>query len=211
MSPASPARPGSRSSAPKKAALFVDSRYTLQAPAETDTSDGHRGRRRRRPGCRGKIGDFVPKGGKIGYDPWLHTPGEIKDLAEKLEGKATLVPQRQPGRPHLDRPPRRAGDADRVPRPQPRRQDRARTSSPRSAGRRWPPKSADAAVLTLPESICWLFNMRGRDVPNTPFVLGFADRAAEGQADALSRQGQDHGRADAGPRRASPRSPTPGR
>jgi Xaa-Pro aminopeptidase len=29
-------------------------------------------------------------------------------------------------------------------------------------------------VLTLPESICWLFNMRGRDVPNTPFVLSFA-------------------------------------
>jgi Xaa-Pro aminopeptidase len=33
-------------------------------------------------------------------------------------------------------------------------------------------------VLTLPESICWLFNIRGRDVPNTPFVLGFAHRAA---------------------------------
>jgi Xaa-Pro aminopeptidase len=33
---------------------------------------------------------------------------------------------------------------------------------------------ADAVVLTLPESICWLLNMRGRDVPNTPFVLGFA-------------------------------------
>ena len=33
---------------------------------------------------------------------------------------------------------------------------------------------ADAAVLTLPESICWLLNMRGRDVPTTPFVLGFA-------------------------------------
>src|SRR5690606_32369409 len=27
---------------------------------------------------------------------------------------------------------------------------------------------------TLPESICWLYNMRGRDVPNTPFVLGFS-------------------------------------
>ncbi|HHG90265.1 MAG TPA: aminopeptidase P family protein, partial [Devosia sp.] len=33
---------------------------------------------------------------------------------------------------------------------------------------------ADATVLTMPESICWLFNIRGRDVPNTPVVHAFA-------------------------------------
>src|SRR5690606_27182549 len=33
---------------------------------------------------------------------------------------------------------------------------------------------ADAIVLTLPETSCWLFNLRGTDVPNTPFSLGFA-------------------------------------
>jgi Xaa-Pro aminopeptidase len=40
---------------------------------------------------------------------------------------------------------------------------------------------ADAAVLTLPESICWLFNIRGRDTPNTPFVLGYAIVPRRGQ------------------------------
>jgi Xaa-Pro aminopeptidase len=31
-----------------------------------------------------------------------------------------------------------------------------------------------AAVLTLPESFCWLLNIRGADVPKTPVVQGFA-------------------------------------
>src|SRR5690606_35618781 len=32
----------------------------------------------------------------------------------------------------------------------------------------------DALVLTMPEDICWLLNVRGGDVPNTPFVLSYA-------------------------------------
>ena len=50
----------------------------------------------------------------------------------------------------------------------------------------------------MPESINWLFNMRGRDVPNVPVVLCFALVPQEGHADALLRQGQDHPRAAPG-------------
>lgn len=155
----------------RKAALFIDSRYTLQAPAETNTGlikvvESAQG------GLPKEIGDVVPKGGKIGYDPWLHTPGEIKDLSAKLEGRATLVPTRnlvdtiwtdRPGAPvslveFLGH--NRAG----------------KTASEKLADlqKTLAEENVDATVLTLPESICWLFNMRGRDVPNTPFVLGFA-------------------------------------
>src|SRR3569623_1224951 len=60
---------------PRKAGLFVDSRYTLQAPLETDTKlvtviEASQG------SIDTRIGDFVPKGGKLGFDPWLPTPGE---------------------------------------------------------------------------------------------------------------------------------------
>lgn len=154
----------------KKAALFVDSRYTLQAPSQTDTTkidvievQG---------GISPDIRLYVPKGGKLAYDPWLHTPGEIRDLADKLAGHAEIEP-------HAN-----LVDAIWTDRPAP-------PVSPieflghNRAGRTAEDKigylhevlaaeKADAAVLTLPESICWLFNMRGRDVPNTPFVLGFA-------------------------------------
>ncbi|MEO8527397.1 MAG: aminopeptidase P family N-terminal domain-containing protein, partial [Caldimonas sp.] len=156
---------------PKKAGLFVDSRYTLQAPLQTDTKlvtivETTQG------GVDVRIGDFVPVGGKLGFDPWLHTPGEITDLSEKLDGKVTLVPS-----PNL---------VDRIwsDRPKPPLapveflgHNRAgRTAAEKLAELRKTliAESADVVVLTLPESINWLFNMRGRDVPNVPVMLGFA-------------------------------------
>ncbi len=161
-----------------KAGLFVDSRYTLQAPAETDTElvavfEAPPA------ALAAEIDGFVPRNGKIGYDPWLHTQGEIKDLAAKLEGKAVLVSSENlvdriwPDRPGAPVTPieflgnNRAGKdaAEKIADLQQQLID----------------DKADAVVLTLPESICWLFNMRGRDVPNTPFVLGFAIAPKKGK------------------------------
>src|SRR5690606_27022202 len=123
---------------------------------------------------------YVPKGGKLAYDPWLHTPGEVRDITEKLAGHASVVPHANlVDAIWADRPAppvsaieflghNRAGKsaADKLD------ELRATLNS----------EKADAVVLTLPESICWLFNMRGRDVPNTPFVLGFAIVPREGPA-----------------------------
>ena len=155
----------------KKAGLFIDSRYTLQAPAQTDTAKVSV-QEVLQGGLPVEIGDYVPKGGTIRYDPWLHTPGEIRDLQAKLGKRAKLMPG-----PNLidaiwsDRPGAPVSAIE--------------VLGHNRAGKTAPDKiadiqaslandGADAAVLTLPESICWLFNIRGRDVPNTPFVLGFA-------------------------------------
>jgi Xaa-Pro aminopeptidase len=156
---------------PKKAALFVDSRYSLQAPTETDP-------RKvevivvQQASLSPRIGDFVPKGGKIGYDPWLHTPGEIRDLGQKLEGQATLVPTVN----LVDRiwPDRPAAPVSPVEFLGNNRAGKEASEKLRELRATLKAENADALVLTLPDSICWLFNMRGRDVPNTPFVLGFA-------------------------------------
>src|SRR6202008_552855 len=51
-------------------------------------------------------------------------------------------------------------------------------------------EDADALVITLPESICWLFNIRGRDVPNTPSVLGFAIVPRTGKPTGFLSEGQ---------------------
>jgi Xaa-Pro aminopeptidase len=156
---------------PKKAALFIDSRYSLQAPAETDTKkvqviESQQG------SLSPRIAEFVPKGGRIGYDPWLHTPGEIKDLSQKLEGKATLVPsQNLVDRIWPDRPP---GPVSPVEFLGNNRAGKDASEKLKELKATLVAENADAVVLTLPDSICWLFNMRGRDVPNTPFVLGFA-------------------------------------
>jgi len=162
---------------PERAALFVDSRYTLQAPAQTDTAhvtviEAAQG------GLPVQVADFIPAGGKLGYDAWLHSPGEIADLRKKLDGKATLVASTN------------LVDAIWADRPLPPNAPVEFLGHNR-AGRKVEDKltelratlaeeKADAVVLTMPESINWLFNMRGRDVPNVPVVLCFALVPREG-------------------------------
>jgi len=163
---------------PDKAGLFVDSRYTLQAPAQTDTDkiDIHEWLG---AGYSPDLTKFVPKGGTLAYAPWLHTPGEVRSLTELFKEHCTLAPHAnlvdtiwtdRPGAPVTpieflghNRAGKSAGD-----------KIIAIQASLAT-------DQADAAVLTLPESICWLLNMRGRDVPNTPFVLGFAIVPRTGQ------------------------------
>jgi Xaa-Pro aminopeptidase len=155
----------------KKAALFIDSRYSLQAPAETDTKKVQV-IEVMQASLSPRIGEFVPKGGKIGYDPWLHTPGEIKDLSQKLAGHATLVPtENLVDRIWADRP---AAPVSPVEFLGNNRAGKDASEKLKELKATLVAENADAVVLTLPDSICWLFNMRGRDVPNTPFVLGFA-------------------------------------
>ncbi|GLQ53467.1 aminopeptidase P family protein [Devosia nitrariae] len=154
-----------------KAGLFVDSRYTLQAPAQTDTRKV-KVHEINSGGLSAEIGNYVKKGGRIGYDPWLHTPGEIADLAQKLNGKADLVSSDNlVDRIWDDRPGPPVTPVEFLGHNRAGRESADKLEELRGvlAG-----EGADATVLTLPESICWLFNMRGRDVPNTPFVLGFA-------------------------------------
>lgn len=155
----------------RRAVLFVDSRYAIQAPAETDTrlvkvveiTPGTLAERLR---------DVVPQGATIGYDPWLHVPSEIKDLSEKLKERAKLVASDNlVDKIWDDRPGAPVSQVEFL------GQNRAgKSGADKLAELRQvlAEEAADAVVLTLPESICWLFNMRGRDVPNTPFVLGFA-------------------------------------
>ena len=77
-----------------------------------------------------------------------------------------------------DRPPpparpRRAASAGAMPAARPTRSARTSRKALREA-------KQDAAVLTDPASIAWLLNIRGGDVPFTPFALGFALVHADG-------------------------------
>ena len=162
---------------PEKVGLFVDSRYTLQAPAQTDTSlvtviETAQG------GLSAQIGDFIPQGGKLGFDPWLHTPAEIADLGRKLEGKAVLVPTANlVDAIWSDRPAPPAAPVEFLGHNRAGKKVEDKLSELRAT---LAEEKADAVVLTMPESINWLFNMRGRDVPNVPVMLCFALVPREG-------------------------------
>ena len=126
---------------------------------------------------------ICPKGGKLGYDPWLHTANGIaalKSAAARAGG--TLVPCEANPLDTIwtDRPPPPAAPAT------PHAFNLAGETSQSKRARlaeRLGKAGVKAAVLTLANSVCWLLNIRGADVPHTPFVLAFAILRDDGSAD----------------------------
>lgn len=165
-----------------KAAVFVDGRYTLQMRQQTDTKL-FEPRDLVAEGPGGWIETQIPKGMKFGYDPWLHTLAGIEALKDSAaKAGATLIPT--DGNPidavWKDQPPAPTAKA----KPHPSNLAGESTESKRTRiAEDVKAKGADAAVLTLADSICWLLNMRGGDVPHTPFALSFAIQYADGSAD----------------------------
>ncbi len=157
------------------AALFVDGRYTMQAPLQTDTNIFDvLETPNEKPGtwAKNNLATKARLKTRIGFDPWLHTIAEIRTFNLQLENHGVLVAtENLIEKIWDDRPPppfknielldiERAGIAaeDKILAIQNQLED----------------KNAKALVLNMPESICWLLNIRGRDVPNTPVVLAFA-------------------------------------
>src|SRR6266852_2557182 len=155
-----------------RAALFVDGRYTLQAAAQADAQLFEIRHLIDEPPARWLAG-VLKKGMVVGYDPWLHTPQEAERLqAGAARAGASLKPVANPiDRIWPGRPP--APLAPVVPHPERFAGESAPAKRTR-LGRALAEDGAAAAVLTSTESIAWLLNIRGGDVPHTPLPLSFA-------------------------------------
>lgn len=158
----------------RSAVLFVDGRYTVQAKAETDTGVFDISLLPR-PRIAEWLLESLGKGSVVGFDPWLHTVSEIARLSTALGSKGIA----------LKSMPKNAVDAVwGNERPAPPSQPiiphplslSGRSASEKIADvqKRLKDDGQHAAVLTLPDSICWLFNIRGCDVAHNPVVLAFA-------------------------------------
>ena len=162
---------------PDAAGVFIDGRYRTQVKGQVDLSAFTPV-----PWPEMQPGPWILQylaAGVIGYDPWLHTAEEIERLEKSLEGRGvSLRPDRnfvdmiwadQPAAPQgraFAHPDAVAGESS--------LSKRGRLAEElRSAGQ-------DAAVLTLPDSICWLLNIRGADVPKNPVLQAFAILQADG-------------------------------
>ncbi len=157
---------------PDVAGVFIDGRYRTQVKAQVDLASFAPV-----PWPEVKPGAWVKEklaSGVVGFDPWLHTADEIERLEKELEGtgvtvsasdgnlvdgiwmdqpvaplgKAFVHPVELAGESHADKCARLAEGL-------------------RKAGQK-------AAVITLPDSLCWLLNIRGADVPKNPVLHGFA-------------------------------------
>jgi len=166
----------------EKAAVFVDGRYTLQVRNQTDTglfetldlmNDGPVN----------WLEANLTKGARLGYDPWLHTQANVERLKQAAEraGAQLVALDSNPLDavwPDQPEPPR----ARAVPHPIELAGETSQSKRARLA-EDLKKRGADAAVLTLPDSVCWLLNIRGADVPHTPFALAFAILNADATVD----------------------------
>ena len=156
---------------PDVAGVFIDGRYRVQVKAQVDP-----GAFTPVPWPEEKPGPWMAAhldAGVVAFDPWLHSAEEISKLEATLLG--TGVSLRPTGnfvdRIWPDQPAAPMGLAFAHPEAlagETSADKRARLAQGlRKAGQ-------TAVVLTLPDSICWLLNIRGGDVPKNPIMHGFA-------------------------------------
>ena len=156
---------------PDIAGVFIDGRYRVQVKGQVDLAQFTPV-----PWPEMSAGGWIKENlsaGVVGFDPWLHTADELATLETALEDTGVtiqsyrnivdLVWSDQPAAPvglAFVHPDALAGEASTM--------KCARLAEGlRKAGQK-------AAVITLPDSLCWLLNIRGADVPRNPIVHGFA-------------------------------------
>ncbi len=165
-----------------RAAIFVDGRYTLQVRDQVD-GDLYEYRHLIEQPVADWLRENLGEGAKLGFDPWLHTQAQKERLARAVTAAgAELVP--------VESNPLDAIWEDRPPPPMaPVVPHEARFAGKSSADKREELAKAlkrenlDAAVLTQPDSIAWLLNVRGGDVDHTPLPLSFAVLHADAAVD----------------------------
>ena len=165
-----------------KAMVLSDGRYTLQMTQQVDgklfdyqnSSEGHTMAK--------WIAANAAAGTKLGYDPRVMTAGEADSLRGQMKARGIeLVPVAN------------VVDAVWADRPAPP-MDAVEAFSEAVAGKSAADKRAEIAkavteaggaamVLTMPDSIAWLLNIRGRDVPHVPTALSFAVVHGNGDVD----------------------------
>ena len=165
-----------------RAAIFVDGRYTLQLAQQCDAARYAFLHLNDDPPT-DWVKAHLPKGGKLGYDPWLHTMSWVDSMRKAVEeagGELVAVDENPIDAIWTDQPPRPLAPA--VPHPV-AYSGRSSEDKRSELGDALKATGVDAVVLTAAESIAWLLNIRGGDVPNTPLVLCFALLQKDGRID----------------------------
>ena len=167
---------------PQEAAIFTDGRYTLQVRQQV-SADQWQYVPVPQVSVEGWLGEHAPDGGRIGYDPWLHTRTWVdaarKALAER--GAELVAVDTNP----IDKVwPDKPSPSDAVLAIQSDKDAGKSSAAKRAEIADWlHERKADAVVLSALDSIAWAFNVRGGDVSHTPVALAYAIVNSDGTAD----------------------------
>ncbi|UWR00772.1 aminopeptidase P family protein [Rhodobacteraceae bacterium S2214] len=172
---------------PDVAGVFIDGRYRLQV--QDQVADVFTPVHWPEIQLADWLKDNLSGSAVIGFDPWLHTMTEIAGLRDALDGTdITLRPianpvdhiwagqPAPPMAPFTAHPDNFAGESHAA--------KRARVAET---------LKADACILTLPDSIAWLLNIRGTDIERNPVPHAFAVLRVNGTVDLFARSGKADG------------------
>lgn len=167
---------------PDVAGIFIDGRYRVQVRHEVaDVFTPVNWPETRLPDW---LPDHMRDGGILAYDPWLHTVSEIADLRAQLpniilqpvDNLVDAIWDNQPtppDAPFFAQPLDHAGEAH--------ADKRTRLAKM---------LRVDSVVLTLPDSIAWLLNIRGADIERNPVPHAFALLHRTGKVDLFAGPGK---------------------
>jgi Xaa-Pro aminopeptidase len=164
----------------RSAALFVDGRYTDQAKQQTPESLWeHHHLIADPPGA--YLERALAKGDRVGYDARIHTPASLNAIRAAVESAGaslTAVDGNLIDGIWRDRPAEPRAPVELYP------EDLAGETSAAKRARmagQLASEKLDALVVSAPDCLMWLLNIRGSDVDNCPFALGHAVLSASGR------------------------------
>jgi len=166
----------------ERVAVFSDGRYTLQLAQQVDAALFETRHITDEPPA-DWIAQHLPKGGRLGYDPWLFTRdglARMRQAAERAGGMLVATDGNPLDAVWTDRPPPPLAPVE------PHAIEYAGESAEAKRARiaaELARQGIDAAVLTAPDSIAWLLNVRGGDVAHTPLPLSYAVLDAAGHVE----------------------------
>ncbi|MES0882437.1 aminopeptidase P family protein [Roseibium sp. SCP14] len=162
------------------AAIFVDGRYTIQVREQVDMEVFPAQHLINEPVSEWLAARLKP-GQKLGIDAMLHTVREVrrlKEICEEAGAELVCLDDNPVDSVWSDRPEPPIGQVSVYPVELAGKAAQDKIEEIQAA---ISDKKADACVLTQPDSIAWLFNIRGSDVNHTPLPLSFATVPAEGK------------------------------
>ena len=167
---------------PEEAAIFVDGRYTLQVREQVDAAHWQF-ESVPQTSVAAWLGIHAPQGGRIGYDPWLHTRAWVKAASEALAERGAELVAVETNPVDAVWPDRPAPSDARLVVHEDRYAGQS-AAEKRQAMADWlTEKKADGVVLSALDSIAWTFNIRGKDVSRTPVALAYAIVHADATTD----------------------------
>lgn len=167
---------------PRSAALFVDGRYTDQARQQAPESLWEHHHLIAEPPA-SWLERRLARGDRVGYDARIHTPSSLAAIRTAVEGAGaslTAVDGNLVDALWTDRPAEPAAPVELYPEElagESCKDKRARIAAQLAS------EKLDALIVSAPDCLAWLLNIRGSDIEHCPFALGHAVLHASARLD----------------------------